>query len=171
MAIYIALQSPSVILTVKSAKDCEGKTAKMDVEFKRYPADEADVKLSEFEKLINDKSANIFAEDSADIIIEKKAQQVLNAAAIRNWVKGEVLSLQKVPLLSKDDTTGKVTSLVIADTRVAKDNEELWGEASNCLDFLLDMVLASTPWSSSFITSVYSVLTNMNLGVDAEVKN
>jgi hypothetical protein len=171
MAVYIALQDPTVTLKIKSAKDCAGKTAQMFAEFKRYPSDEADEKLRALEALINDKSGNILLEDSAEVIADKKVIQRNTTAAIRNFIKDEIVSLQKVPLMLKNDETGKVTSIEVPDTKAAKDNEELWGEASNCLDFLLDMILASTPWSSSLISSIYSVLTNMNLGADAEVKN
>jgi len=171
MAIFIALQTPTVTLPVKSNKDCAGLTAKLFAEFKRYGSDEADEKIAALDAIIHDEAAKIFSTDSEEIKAEKKLLQKRNSQAIRDFIKGEIVSLQKIPLLRKDDDTGKVTPFEVSDTRNAKDNTELWGEASNCLDFLLDMLLASTPWSSSFITALYSVLTNMNLGAAAEVKN
>lgn len=155
MAIYIALQTPTVEIPVTSGKDCTGTKAELTAEFRRYPSDQADKLIAEFDANMNDKES-----DSAVVV-----------AKMRSFIKGQIVALKDIPLIKVDDLTGKQTPWKLDSTRNAKDEEALWGSAENCLDFLLDMLLDSTPWSASLISAMYAALTNMNLGADAETKN
>lgn len=151
--VFIALQEPTVEMTVK-ATDCAGNKKQILVEFKRYESEEGDAKLAEFEGITK-------ADTDAKTAI----------ANMRAFIKAEIVAVKQVPLKLQDEETGKVSERKIPDSRTAKDEPELWGEADNCLAFLLDMLLQSTPWSSAITTALYSVLTNTQLGKDAEAKN
>lgn len=153
--VFISLQTPDVEMQIKSAADCSGKTDRLFAGFKRHPSDIADQRIKEFETILNDKET-------------PTETRVVN---MRNFLKEEILYLRDVTLFVQAEGASKLTKRVVADTRAVKDDEELWGDASNCLDFLLDLLLATTPWSSPFTTAFYAVSTNMTLGEDASGKN
>lgn len=170
--IYIALQTPTVIIPIQSEKDCTGARKKLKAEFKRYRGEESDRKLTEFRNIVDRKppvellGENI-TEDQQKELLDFQFQVVRD---IKTFIKHEIVSLQDVPLIYEDES-GRLTERVFNDTKKAEKDDELWGAPENCLDFLLDIILDSAPWSSPFITAMYSVFNNVQIGQAAEVKN
>lgn len=162
--VYIALQTPSVILKITSQKDCEGKSETLRAEFRRYDGDASARKFASFQKLFEPVSTEGLSQQEADTV----AKDALNQ--IRHALKQEIIALYDIPLFIEDEK-GKLNKLVVKSTKNAEKNDELWGEPENCLDFLLDIILESTPWSSPITTALYSALGNVQLGVNAETKN
>lgn len=162
--IHIALQTPSVEMPVQSKPDCSGKTEKMIVEFRRYPSDESDKKLVILNKLVDSEAPEILSGD------DLTAWQAKTVADIKAFLKAEIVSLKKVPIYVENANKDLVRQ-VVEDTKKAKSDDELWGDSSNCLDFLLDMVLDSTPWSSPILQAQFQVLTNTAISQKAEIKN
>jgi hypothetical protein len=145
---YVKLQQPTVEMVVRSSKDCSGETSWVSVVFKRYEAADSDTKYDLFNGLI----------------------QNTDIEAVKKHIKSEIVALKNVVLDSLDDD-GLVTEYHIADTRVVEDQPELWGAKEKCLDFLLDMYLSSTPWSSSLTKALFSVYINMDLSAEAKLGN
>ena len=135
---YIALQTPTVELPIQSDKDAEGKTAQIIGVFKRYGSKESDVRLKELETLANQELSIELLDKGTEAI---KAFFVEKETAIKAATKADIIALKGFPLQEVDDITGEVTQIIIEDSRTVLDNPELWGEAGNCLDFLLDILL------------------------------
>jgi hypothetical protein len=135
---YIQSQSPVAELSVVSEKDAEGKSQKILVGFKRYPANEAQKKLESFKDLSDEQAKNL----------------IIN----------EVLYIKDVVLEVYDDETGKkLETIKIADTRTAQPIESFWADKDECLAVLLDNYLDSIPWKGSLITAYITSLYNMDV--------
>ena len=206
--LYIALQTPSVEMKIKSEPDCSGKTSTLTAVFVRHDNQDADKYREKFLEIQNRvyvseseraEATRKVTTDYSFLEPEELAERVARADAslidgktlgsdedakilrdrqvsdLRAFVKSQIIALKDVPLEVEetDETTGKVsmTTLKVPDTRTATKNEELWGDAENCLSALLDALLLSNPWSSSLIRALHKVFYNLNLGADAEVKN
>lgn len=205
---YIALQTPSVEMKIKSEPDCSGKSETLTAVFIRHNTTEADkvrdqmmeiqsrnftdeVEIAaevlrlenSFSYLTGDELAEQVAAGKARFLTGKtivatpealKASRVSQEKDLRNLLRSQIIALKNVPLeIQETDESGKVTvsKLVVPDTRTALNNEELWGEASNCLNALLDVLLLSNPWSSSLARAQQNVLYNLQILSDASVKN
>lgn len=205
---YIALQTPSVEMKIKSEPDCSGKSETLTAVFIRHNTTEADkirdqmmeiqnrsftddVEIAaevlrlenSFSYLTGDELAEQVAAGKARFLAGKtvvatsealKASRVSQENDLRNLLRSQIIALKNVPLeIQETDESGKVTTskLIVPDTRTALNNEELWGEASNCLNALLDVLLLSNPWSSSLARAQQNVLYNLQILSDASVKN
>lgn len=205
---YIALQTPSVEMKIKSEPDCSGKSESLTAVFIRHNTTEADKvrdKMIEiqnrsftdeveitaevlrlennFSYLTGDELAEQVAAGKTRFLAGKtimttpealKASRVQQENDLRNLLRSQIIALKSVPLeIQETDESGKVTTskLIVPDTRTALNNEELWGEASNCLNALLDVLLLSNPWSSSLARAQQNVLYNLQILTDASVKN
>ena len=205
---YIALQTPSVEMKIKSEPDCSGKSETLTAVFIRHNTTEADKvrdKMMEiqsrsftdeteiaaevlrlensFSYLVGDELAEQVATGKARFLVGKtfvatpgelKTSRVQQENDLRNLLRSQIIALKNVPLeIQETDESGKVavSKLVVPDTRTALNNEELWGEAANCLNALLDVLLLSNPWSSSLARAQQNVLYNLQILSDASVKN
>lgn len=205
---YIALQTPSVEMKIKSEPDCSGKSETLTAVFIRHNTTEADKvrdKMMEiqsrsytdeieiaaevlrlensFSYLTGDELTEQVATGKARFLSGKttvatpealKASRVSQENDLRNLLRSQIIALKTVPLeIQETDESGKVTvsKLTVPDTRTALNNEELWGEATNCLNALLDVLLLSNPWSSSLARAQQNVLYNLQILSDASVKN
>jgi hypothetical protein len=205
---YIALQTPSVEMKIKSEPDCSGKSETLTAVFIRHNTTEADKVRDQMMEIQNRnftdeveiaaevlRLENSFSYLTGEELTEKvdtgktrflvgktvvatpealKVCRVSKENALLNLLRSQIIALKNVPLeIQETDESGKVTisKLVIPDTRTATNNEELWGEASNCLNALLDVLLLSNPWSSSLARAQQNVLYNLQILSDASVKN
>ena len=206
--LYIACQTPSVEMKIKSEPDCSGKSETLTAVFIRHNTTEADkvrdqmmeiqnrnytdeVEIAaevsrlenNFSYLIGDKLTEQVAAGKTRFLVgktlcssstETKTFRSLQENALRNLLRSQIIALKNVPLeIQETDEAGKVTTskLVVPDTRTVLNNEELWGEAANCLNALLDVLLLSNPWSSSLARAQQNVLYNLQILSDASVKN
>jgi len=205
---YIALQTPSVEMKIKSEPDCSGKSETLTAVFIRHNTTEADKvrdQMTEIQSRSFTDEVEIAAEvtrlensfsyltgDDLEIQVTAgklrfltgktvlstpevlKASRVQQENDLRNLLRSQIIALKNVPLeIQETDEAGKVTTskLGVPDTRTALNNEELWGDASNCLNALLDVLLLSNPWSSSLARAQQNVLYNLQILSDASVKN
>lgn len=152
--LYVALATPSVELTVK-AKAPDGSIAKCLMAFKRYDEAGSVAKRKEAEELMT-------------TLAEKSSEE--QTLGISNFLKGEIIYIKNLDLFEESELGNPVLFKTIEDTRTEKD-AELLGEYSNCLDFLLDMLLAAPSWSSAIMETFFKLHYNLSLGNDAEVKN
>lgn len=206
--LYIACQTPSVEMKIKSEPDCSGKVETLTAVFVRHNTTEADrvrdrmmeiqsrsytdeaETVAEVLRLENNFSYLTEDEITDQVTLGKtrflagkivvatpealKASRVQQENDLRNLLRSQIIALKNVPLeIQETDEAGKTTvsKLVVHDTRTALNNEELWGEASNCLNALLDVLLLSNPWSSSLARAQQNVLYNLQILSDASVKN
>ena len=152
--VQLILQVQQPVFEAKvSSKDAAGNVKSMVAGFNRYPADEAKVKMDEYEAIV---ASQAFKEEDYSELID--------------FIKGELQYLKKVVLNTKDSETGKTTQLKIADTRSAKKLESHWDTPEECLDVLLDAYLVWSSWRASFIIAVQSALLDMDLE-NAQLKN
>ena len=151
---YIALGTPSVELPLK-AKQLDGSISKCIAAFKRYDEQGAIAKRTEAEALIEKLSTLSVAEQNK---------------GLAEFLKKEIIYLKNVDIFEETELGKPVLYKTVEDSRTESD-PELLGDYKNCLDFLLDMLLAAPPWSSALIKTFYSLHYNLNLGEDAEVKN
>lgn len=152
--LYVALATPSVELSIK-AKQIDGSTSKCLAGFKRYNEVEAVAKRKEAETLIQELSAKSTEEQNS---------------GIKTFLGKEILYLKNVDLFEESVLGEPQLYKTVEDTRTETD-PELQGETTNCLDFLLDMLLAAPPWSSALIQAFFKLHYNLQIGDDAEVKN
>ena len=206
--LYIACQTPSVEMKIKSEPDCSGKVETLTAVFIRHNTTEADkvrdqmmsiqnhtytdeveiaAEVSRLENSLSYLSGEELAEQieldktrflSGKTVVatpeESKRLRVAQENDLRNLLRSQIIALKNVPLeIAETDEAGKVTTskLVVTDTRTATNNEELWGEACNCLNALLDVLLLSNPWSSSLARAQQNVLYNLQILSDSSVKN
>jgi hypothetical protein len=146
--LYVKLQTPTLELTIQ-AKDGGGTAGTVIAGFKRYPSEQGEVKLKEFQELLG---------RSDDV----------GKAAITAFLSSEIVYLKKAPITVEDTETGLIKDIVVKDTRDAvKPNETLWDSPKECLDVLLEMFLDSNPWRVSLIEGVLKSLTNMDFNNDS----
>jgi hypothetical protein len=206
--LYIALQTPSVEMKIKSEPDCSGKVETLVAVFHRHDTDGSEKIRGQMTEIQNRQFTDQGELQAETLRLENyfeylpsedKAEQVklgvqnflkdktfldspeaLKLARdkqqtdMRNLLRSQIIALKNVPLeIQEVDELGKVSSsrLVVPDTRHAVDNLELWGEASNCLNALLDVLLLSNPWSSSLARAQQNVLYNLQLLSDSIAKN
>jgi len=112
--------------------------------------DQIDRKIAELEVLIDEANAT-----QMDIL--------------QGFYKSHILYIKNASL-STEDTEGKVTDLLIPDTRDAKPIESLWKDVDSCLVVLLDMYLDSPFFRDSLTQAVTESVFNISLK-DSERKN
>ncbi len=169
---FLALQTPTVELSV-AGTDPAGKQAHISVGFKRYEIEEAQErmdKFSEISKPIND----LTALEADGVEIDRSTWREASATVregINEMLREEIVYFTKVQLL--EPVPGKPSEFrkgpLIADSRTYKDEAVLGGKS--CLDFLLDMHIASSLWRSALISSMLSAINNYKLGQETAVKN
>jgi hypothetical protein len=206
--LFIALQTPSVEMKVKSEPDCSGKVETLTAVFLRHNTEDAQKirnKMAKIQSEVFISEAEIFAEETrlrdsfSYLMPEELEAQVATAMArfkagkticsspeavlaareqqeqnLRDILRSQIISLKNVPLdIQETDENGKVSfsRLVVPDTKTATDNMELWGEGSNCLNALLDVLLLSNPWSPALARAQQNVLYNLQLLSDTVSKN
>ena len=208
---YIACQTPSVEMKIKSEPDCSGKSETLTAVFIRHNTTEADkvrdqmieiqsrsftdeVEIAaevlrlenSFSYLTGEELVEQVSAGKARFLVGKtvvatpealKACRVQQEDDLRNLLRSQILAIKGFSgEFYELDEEGKPKpetrkELKIPDTRTALNNEELWGEASNCLNALLDVLLLSNPWSSSLARAQQNVLYNLQILSDASVKN
>jgi len=151
MELFVKLQVPTIELEV-NVKDAAGTKDKIIVGFNRYEIEESKTKFAELERI---------AEES-----EVKIQENL----YMSFVKNEVVYLRKMELESKNQETGKMSKLLVEDTRTQKAIEGLWGTPEQCLDVLLDYYLRSAPYRLSFISTMSTAIANLD-HTENKIKN
>ena len=149
--IAIKLQTPTIELPVK-AKDASGAKDTILVGFKRYPIDEAQVKLDLVQDLL----------DSAD-----KAKN-LESTELDTFLTNEIVYIKQIKL--DIDENGKPRELSIPDTRQAKPIADLWENGDECLSVLLKMYLSSAPYRLALILAGQKALYNNDYSQE-ELKN
>lgn len=141
--LYVKLQAPTIELSI-NAKDGGNTQANMLVGFKRYPSEEGELKLKEFQELLG------------------RTDEV-GKNAITAFVAAEIVYLKKAPIVVEDTEANTLKDVVVKDTRDAiKPNETLWDSPKECLDVLLSHYLESNPWRVSLIEGILKALTNMD---------
>lgn len=165
--VSVQLTKPVIELVLK-AKDIAGESAELTVGFKRKTIAEANALIALCDKVTNGvvgTDLNLPPEIQTFVSAESKEE------ALKALVKNEILYLKNVELTLEATKEEAALQMLIEDTRTVENNEELWGDSSRCLDFLLDIYLTSAPWSSAFISAIYSISLNLEFGSNAEVKN
>jgi hypothetical protein len=163
---HVQLTNPVIELVLK-AKDIAGEQAELIVGFKRKSIKEAQFFAEHCDKITN---APVGPKGTYPVEIVSFETSEQKEEHLKQLVKGEVLYLKDVELTCDE---GPEFTIKIPDTRTVPngDYQELWGDNTKCLDFLLDIYLTSAPWSSAFISALYSISLNLDFGNDAEVKN
>ncbi len=206
--LFIALQSPTVEMKIKSEPDCSGKVETLTAVFLRHNTAEAErlrgqmteiqrqvftdavelqIEVQRLESYFSYLSGAELADEVAkgkerfltgkifvDSPLALRAARAKQEDTLRDLMRSQIVALKNIPLeVQETDETGKtsLSRLVVPDTRTAVDNLELWGEGTNCLNALLDVLLLSNPWSSSLARAQQNVLYNLQLLSDASTKN
>lgn len=151
---YVALATPSIEVIVK-AKDAFGNTGSILVGFRRYAPEEGLKKIDTITELA----------ESAEFNTTQDREN-----AIKLFLKGEILFVKNVDVYTEEEPGVPVLYKTVEDSRTEKD-QDLQGENSSCLDFLLDMLFASPSWGSAFTEVFYAVHMNFKLNAESEVKN
>jgi hypothetical protein len=169
---FLQLQTPTVELTV-TGKDASGAAVDIAAGINRYEIEDAQEKFEQF-NTINKELADVEADVAAGNIVDKTYLKTLRsetASKITEFLKNEVVYLKKVQLMEETSPGIYQKGPLIPDTRTWKD-DSLWKEKhTSCLDFLLDMLLASSVWRGQLISAVFSAFANTKLGKEAEAKN
>ena len=152
--LYVKLQTPTIEIKVK-AKDSSGMMDKLTVGFKRYEATESAHQLKLLQGLFEDQ----VGKDNDDI----------DTAELDSFIKGQIVYILQANLILVGDD-GKESSLSVLDTRKAKPVADRWESSEDCLDVLLDLYLASSPWRSAFNDALQKALVNMEY-VEGAIKN
>jgi hypothetical protein len=88
---------------------------------------------------------------------------------LQDFYKSHILYIKNASL-STEDSEGKVTDLLIPDTRDVKPIESLWEDVDSCLVVLLDMYLDSPFFRDSLIQAITESVFHISLK-DSERKN
>jgi len=147
----LMVQEPSVELAVNS-NDGSAKQKTLLVGFKRYPREEADARIKEYEAIVNEADFDI--NDSPDLDV---------------FIKNEILYMKNLSV-PYQDAEGKEKTLRILDTRKAAKLETLWETPEQCLAVLLDAYFQWSSWRVSFITAVQTALADLDFK-EAQRKN
>jgi len=153
--LFIKLQTPTTELKV-TAKDAAGVADSILVGFKRYEVKEAELKLKEFQEAlqsqVDDSTEGSFAIEQVDA-----------------FISSQIVYIKQVRLEEQGDD-GRTNSITIADTRKAKPYDTFWENPEECLDALLSMFLAASPWRVPLVTGLQKALVNADFEED-KVKN
>ncbi len=169
---FLQLQTPTVELTI-IGKDASGATVDIAAGIKRYEIEEAQEKFEQFNS-INKELAAVETDQANGIEVDKSYLKTLRnetAVKITEFLKEEIVYLKKVQLMEETSPGNYGKGPYIPDTRTFKD-DSLWKDGhTSCLDFLLDMLLASAVWRGQIVSAVFSAFANTKLGKEAEAKN
>lgn len=156
MAIKIALQTSTIEVTV-NGKDAAGEKASMILGCKRYPIEESEKKLEEFQELIS--------------MVDGKPKHSL--AEQNQFILDNVVYLRNIILIDEDEVTGEIKKLPpIKDTRKLKKEELcLLGDVEDAKEFLLKMHLDSAPWRLPIMLKLQEALLNRDLNDEFSRKN
>jgi len=152
--LFVKLQVPVIELKV-TAKDASGARDNLVVGFKRYETVESDKQLKLFQEALQDQIDSIKNE--------------VESTVTEDFIKKNIVYLRnlELELLDEDD---KPSRLSVNDTRKAKPVTDLWENPEECLETLLDLLLASAPYKSVLISSLQKALVNVDYEDDT-VKN
>lgn len=148
MEFFLKTQTPTVELKV-TAIDASGAKDSCFVGWKRPSAEEGGKLLEEWIALLDNT-----VEDSAFYATDHPIQQFL---------RSRIVYIRDYQFVNAE---GK-PAFRLKDTRTAQENSSAWGEAENCLPWLLDLFLTSSPWWSAFSEALVSSLSNR----DTSAKN
>lgn len=169
---FLSLQTPTVELTV-TGSDPAGKQSSILVGFKRYELEEAQARLDAFSEA-NKPLEDLGKLEEDGVEIDKSTWREASTqvrAAINDMLREEIVYFRNIQL--SEEVPGRSgeyrKGLLIADSRNFKDEAVLAGKS--CLDFLLDMHLASSLWRNALVSSMMSSISNIKLGKEAEAKN
>ena len=169
---FLALQTPTVELTVNGT-DPAGKQAHILVGFKRYELDEAQERMDVFSD--KNKPVNELTKlEEEGVEIDRSSWREASKTvkeSMSEMLREEIVYFRNVQLF--EPVVGKPTEFkkgpLIVDSRTFKDEAVLGGKS--CLDFLLDMHLASGLWRSALLSGMLSAINNYKLGQESAVKN
>lgn len=181
--LYIKTSKPYVEKVVQA----EGVKDNITLGIKVYTNNEIDVLRKEFQtaidttkvvRLLNELSE---IKDSKDLSYEQidsktveletlvEEANALQKQILQDFYKSHILYIKNASL-STEDSEGKVSDLLIQDSRDAKPIESLWVDKDACLVVLLDMYLDSPAFRDSLVTVITDSVFNINIK-EAERKN
>lgn len=158
MEIFVELQTPSVELPV-TAIDAARKKATILVGFRRYEAEESQKLYRQFLDTVQ--TAQEETQHSAEEAFEKVYQILAH----------EVLYIAKAKITVKTEEGPSTKDCEVDTRRLTGAAKTLFESEQEALDILLRKYLASAPWRQSLISAMFSALSNVSLGEQAEVKN
>jgi len=144
--LYVKLQTPCIEIKVK-AKDSSGAVDALLVGFKRYESKKATKELTILQGLFEDQMG--------------KQDEDIDTTELDIYIKSQVIYIKQANLILLDEE-GKQSTLVVPDTRKAKQVADRWESSEDCLDVLLSLYLASAPWRLAFNGSLQKALANAN---------
>lgn len=147
----LMVQEPSVELTITS-NDGSAKQKSLLVGFKRYPREEAEARIKEYEAIVN----------APDFDINKSPE-------LDDFIKSEVMYMKGLSV-PYQDTEGNEKTIRVMDTRKAAKLETLWDTPEQCLAVLLDAYFQWSSWRVSFISAVQTALADLDFK-EAQRKN
>lgn len=157
--VYIALQSPVIELQVK-AKTADGQTANMQIGYKRYDMDESQNKMNSYQELAKQMESTVDVNGKEVPVDAATISRVM--AEINEFLINEITYIKGATLLLEADD-GTLVERTIKDTRQVKDDETLWGPASESVRFLLQLALKSPPWRVSLLSGWFKAIFNTDL--------
>ena len=175
--LYVKLQTPSIELDV-TATDSSGEKDKIKVGFKRPEPKAANILLDKYSKLSETYVKYLFGQPLDEKATEENRYTVDHSPedieevsqAMSDMVADSIVYIKGAKVLEVDNESGASDYVTIPDTRKAKPNEDFWEDAEGCLDALLGMFLAATPWKSSLSSAYQKTLINIDTS-EAKRKN
>ncbi len=127
--------------------------------------------LKELEEIKESKELSYSEIDGKVLTLTELIEEANEAQkqTLQDFYKSHVLYIKNASL-STEDSEGKVTDLLIQDTREAKPIESLWVDKDACLVVLLDMYLDSPAFRDSLVQVVTDSVFNINIK-ETERKN
>jgi len=142
MKYSLALQTPTVLINA-IVKDSAGKTDQLQIEFKRYPIQEANQHLTKFDKIAESNQQTLEAiKDGSSSIWESSV--VNEAEDVKAFVKEHIVDFKNV---KGQDDSGKVVK--VASVR-----------ANGDLDSYFDLLWGSFPYRDALRTSCLQAIQN-----------
>jgi hypothetical protein len=142
MKYELALQTATVLINAV-VKDAAGKTDQLQIEFKRYPIQEANKHLAKFDKIAEANQQTLEAtKDGSSSIWES---DVVNSAEdVKAFVKEHIVDFKNVKGQDDSGKTIKVPSV----------------RANGDLDLYFDMLWSSFPYRDSLRTACLQAIQN-----------
>jgi len=138
----LVLQTPSVLINVL-VKDAAGKSDQLQVEFKRYPIQEANKHLAKFDKIAESNQQTLEAtKDGSSSIWESSI--VNEAEDVKAFVKEHIVDFKNVKGQDDNGKTVKVISV----------------RANGDLDVYFDMLWNSFPYRDALRSATLQAIQN-----------
>jgi len=147
MKLSLKLQSPTIEIPI-TAVDSANNKDNIIIAFYRYDLKESRNKLQEFQ----------------DILSHMENNDLTESEEFTTFVTEGISYIRNIKL------DNGAEEFKIKDTRVVKPLESFWKTSEECINFLLEMYLNSTPWKMSIIEGLQKALVNTNFEND-QAKN